>query len=196
MPRQMAQQEARFSAEDFFEDYESEYNPKQMPYTQGSLAVEVEVPERIPDRRRLPKQQKSQKRVQKTVSNTRQRVRKAIDMAQIKSKFNFFLCAGLVLAGCMAVVLMYVQVFNQETQIEQLKGQLTAARDANAIAQETVIEQMTMADLYSYATGELGMVEADGNTTIRIKVENQSYTTSSLPIENASESKVSFHWFG
>lgn len=193
MPRQMAQQEDRFSAEDFFEDYEPEYSHSQTPYTQGSLAVEVEeLPERAPVRKQRPQQ----KQTKKMLPGTKQRIRKAIDMAQIKSKFNFFLCAGLVLAGCLSVVLMYMQVFSQETQIEQLKSQLSAAQDANAIAQETVVEQMTMADLYSYATGELGMVEADGNTTIRIQVTNQSYTTSSLPIENASESKVSFHWFG
>lgn len=192
MPKQTMQRKESFSADDFFDNgYDGEVGRPVQPYTDGSLAVEVAIPDEIPESP-APIRKKKKKPVQKS----KWRIRKAEDMARIKSKFNFFMCAGLVLAGCLSVVLMYVQVFSQKTRIGELQDELVAAQEANAIAEETVVDQMTMADLYSYATGTLGMVEADGTTTIRVKVTNQSYTTSSLPVEDASESKVSFHWFG
>lgn len=191
MPKQTLQRKDSFSAEDFFDSYDEMSSRSAQPYTHGSLAVEVDIPEELPQRP-APARKQQKKPAQKA----KRQIRKAEDMARIKSKFNFFLCAGLVLAGCLSVVLMYIQVFSQETQIGQLQEQLAEAREANAIAQDTVGGQMTMTELYNYATGSLGMVEANANTIIRVKVENQSYTTSSLPVEDASESKVTFHWFG
>lgn len=191
MSKQM-QRNDRFSAEDFFENYEEEPVKSYQPYTQGSLAVEVDYPEYTPERPAAPAKKVRPKQAPKTNG----RIRKVENMARIKSKFSFFLCAGLVMAGCLSVVLMYVQVFSRETQISELQEQLRAAQEANAIAQETVADQITMADLYSYATGTLGMVEANGNTTIQVTVSDRSYTTSSLPIQDTRESKVTFHWFG
>ena len=91
---------------------------------------------------------------------------------------------------------MYVQVFSQESQIADLKTQLREAQDANAVAKEVVAEQMNMTELYTYATGTLGMTEADNETTIVIEIPDNSYTISNLPIREVSGSKVTFHWFG
>jgi hypothetical protein len=100
------------------------------------------------------------------------------------------------MAGCLAVVLMYVQVFSQKSQIADLKAQLREAQEMNAVAREVVAEQMNMTELYTYATGTLGMVEADNGTTILVEIPNNSYTISNLPIREVNGSKVSFHWFG
>lgn len=194
MPKQMATRRKSLSREDFFDD-ERDYDYGYQPYVQGSLAVEVEIPEPYPSEEEL---EAEQKRIRREEARKRQlqQLRKAEEMARIKSKFNFFLCAGLVLAGCLAVVLMYMKVFSQEAAVSELEAELQAAKEANAIAQETVINQMTINELYSYAIGTLGMVEADSGTTMQIEVKNQSYTTSSLPTENANTNKVTFHWFG
>lgn len=194
MPKQMATRRKSLSREDFFDD-ERDYDYGYQPYVQGSLAVEVEIPEPYPSEEEF---EAEQKRIRREEARKRQlqQLRKAEEMARIKSKFNFFLCAGLVLAGCLAVVLMYMKVFSQEAAVSELEAELQAAKEANAIAQETVINQMTINELYSYAIGTLGMVEADSGTTMQIEVKNQSYTTSSLPTENANTNKVTFHWFG
>ncbi len=190
MPKQM-QQNDRFSAKDFFEDYEDSTDYRFQPSTQGSMALEVDYREDVSERP-APKKREHKKPVQKSKGQ----VRKVENMGRIISKFNFFLCAGLVMAGCLAVVLMYVQVFSQESKIADLKVQLREAQDANAVAREIVSEQMNMTELYTYATGTLGMKEADHNTTILIEVPDNSYTISNLPIREVSGSKVSFHWFG
>lgn len=191
MPKQM-QRNDRFSAEDFFEEYEDSTGYRFQPSTQGSLALEVEYQEEETLERPANIRRKKKKPVQKAKG----RIRKVENMARIKSKFSFILCAGLIMAGCLAVVLMYIQVFSQESQIVDLQAQLREAQEANAVSQEVVADQMNMTELYSYATGTLGMVEADGSTTIQVKVEDHSYTISSLPVKEISESKVTFHWFG
>lgn len=193
MPRQSAQRDDRFSAEEFFDMYE-EHEPQ--PYVDGSLAVEVDMPTETPVKKEPVRKEKAHKENKTSAKKKAWQLRKAGSMARIKSKFNFFLCAGLVMAGCLSVVLMYIQVFSQEAQISDLQTQLAQAQEANAIAQNTVGSQMTMTELYGYATGTLGMVEANGKTIIDVTIQNQSYTTSTLPIEDVSESKVSFHWFG
>ena len=185
MPKQM-QQNDRFSAKEFFEDYEDNTDYRFQPSTQGSLALEVEYQEDVSDRP-APKKREHKKPVQKSKGRTR----KVENMVRIKSKFSFFLSAGLVMAGCLAVVLMYVQVFSQESRIADLKVQ-----DANAVAREIVTEHMNMTELYTYATGTLGMVEADNKSTVLVEVADNSYTISNLPVKEVSESKVSFHWFG
>ena len=118
MPKQM-QQNDRFSAKEFFEDYEDNTDYRFQPSTQGSLALEVEYQEDVSDRP-APKKREHKKPVQKSKGRTR----KVENMVRIKSKFSFFLSAGLVMAGCLAVVLMYVQVFSQESRIADLKVQL------------------------------------------------------------------------
>ena len=185
------QQKDRFSAKDFFEDYEDSTDYRFQPSTQGSLALEVDYHEDVSESP-APKKREYKKPVRKSKGQ----VRKVENMGRIKSKFNFFLCAGLVMAGCLAVVLMYVQVFSQESQIADLKTQLREAQDANAVAKEVVAEQMNMTELYTYATGTLGMTEADNETTIVIEIPDNSYTISNLPIREVSGSKVTFHWFG
>lgn len=190
MPKQM-QQNDRFSAKDFFENYDDNTDHRFQPSTQGSLALEVDYQEEMSE-----KPVKKKREHKKPVQKSKGQVRKAENMGRIKSKFNFFLCAGLVMAGCLAVVLMYVQVFSQKSQIADLKAQLREAQEANAVAQEIVAEQMNMTELYTYATGTLGMTEADNETTIVIEIPDNSYTISNLPIREVSGSKVTFHWFG
>ena len=190
MPKQM-QQNDRFSAEDFFEDYEDRNERDFQPSTQGSLALKVEYEEEM-----LKQPEPEKKKYKKPVQRAKGHIRKVENMSRIKSKFSFFMCAGLVMAGCLAVVLMYVQVFSQKSQITDLQAQLREAQEANAVAREIVSEQMNMTELYSYATGTLGMIEANNKTTILIEVPDQSYTISSLPIQEVSGSKVTFHWFG
>ena len=189
------QRQDRFSAEDFFDnDQEREIQGETVYYTEGSLAVEPARPEAQPRRHSIPER----KKLEKKATRTRLHIRKADEeaMARVKSKFSFFLCSAFVLAGCLSIVLAYIQVFNREAQISDLQSQLAELQSDNEISASNVAEQMTLADLYSYATGELGMVEPDGATTIQVTVANQSYTSSSLPIQNASESKVTFHWLG
>ena len=194
MPKQMATRRKSLSREDFFDDARDR-NYGYQSYIQGSLAVEVEIPEPYPSEEE--REAERQRRRREAARQRRlQQMRKADEMARIKSKFNCFLCAGLLMASCLAVVLMCVKVFNQEATVSELEAELEAAREANAVAQETVVNQMTINELYSYAIGTLGMVEAESGTTMQIEVKNRSYTTSSLPTESADSNKVTFHWFG
>jgi len=67
--------------------------------------------------------------------------------------------------------------------------------EANTIASQTASETMNMNELYEFATETLGMVEAEADTTIKIVITAQSYTTSNLPTAEIADSKVTFHWF-
>ena len=132
------------------------------------------------------------------VSNSRstrqKQARRTIDMAQLKGRFHFFLCAGLVMAGCMLVVIMYIRLFSKTNELSSMRAQLNEIESANK-AQIATAENMNMDALYSYATDALGMVDATAETTIQIKVVSQSYTTSNLPVQEIPDSKVTFHWF-
>ena len=132
------------------------------------------------------------------VSNSRstrqKQARRTIDMAQLKGRFHFFLCAGLVMAGCMLVVIMYIRLFSKTNELSSMRSQLNEIESANK-AQIATAENMNMDALYSYATDALGMVDATAETTIQIKVVSQSYTTSNLPVQEIPDSKVTFHWF-
>lgn len=110
-------------------------------------------------------------------------------------KFGFFLCAALVLGGALMVVLMYIQVYVKNNEVNRLRGEVTAAREANQIASQISSESMNMNELYVFATTTLGMVEADATTTIKIRINSQSYTTSNLPVAEVAGTKVTFHWF-
>ena len=119
---------------------------------------------------------------------------RTLDMAQLKGRFHFFLCAGLIMVGCMMVVIMYIRIFSKTNEIAELRSQLTEIESANK-AQIATAENMNMDALYAYATEALGMVDATAETTIWIKVVSQSYTTSNLPVQEIPDSKVTFHWF-
>ncbi|MBO6158685.1 MAG: hypothetical protein J6P72_05400 [Firmicutes bacterium] len=110
-------------------------------------------------------------------------------------KFGFFLSAGLVLAGALMVVLMYIQVYMANSEVNRLRAELTEEREANQIASQVATDSMNMNDLYVFATSTLGMEEADASTTIQIRINSQSYTTSNLPVAELAGSKVTFHWF-
>lgn len=201
-------------AEDFFTDRSGAEHPtRRRAYVNGTSAVEL-APEVMPRPRRRTAGRPSgpAKRAKETrparavrrsssqaqVLTLRQLVHmfvEAHDMARVKSKFNFFLFIGVALAGCLALVVMYARVYSQQSELNMLKEELSAAQETNEIAKQTIAEGMTMNDLYIYAVGSLGMVEADAGTTIRIKVQNQSYTTSNLPVQEIPKSKVTFHWF-
>ena len=110
-------------------------------------------------------------------------------------KFGFFLCSGLVLAGALMVVMMFIQVYMKNNEVNELRSEVTAAREANLIASQVASDSMNMNELYVFATTTLGMKEADASTTIKIRINSQSYTTSNLPVAEVAGSKVTFHWF-
>jgi len=114
---------------------------------------------------------------------------------RIKGRFNFFLCAGLVLVGLLSIVMMYIQVYMTNSEVNELRQELTEVEEANTIASQTASETMNMNELYEFATETLGMVEAEADTTIKIVITAQSYTTSNLPTAEIADSKVTFHWF-
>ena len=110
-------------------------------------------------------------------------------------KIGFFLSAGLVLAGALMVVMMFIQVYMKNNEVNRLRVEVTAAREANAIASQVSTDSMNMNELYVFATTTLGMTEADASTTIKIRINSQSYTTSNLPVAEVAGTKVTFHWF-
>ncbi|MBO4886786.1 MAG: hypothetical protein J5589_00540 [Firmicutes bacterium] len=110
-------------------------------------------------------------------------------------KIGFLLCAGLVLAGGLMVVMMFIQVYTKNNEINELRSQVTAAREANQLAQQISSDSMNMNELYVFATTTLGMQEATAATTIKIRINSQSYTTSNLPVAEVTGTKVTFHWF-
>lgn len=110
-------------------------------------------------------------------------------------KFGFFLSAGFVLAGALMVVLMFIQVYMANSEVNRLRAELTEAKEANQIANQIATDSMNMNDLYVFATTTLGMEEADAATTIQIRINSQSYTTSNLPVAELTGSKITFHWF-
>lgn len=195
------------SADDFFEQDDG-WNPRQSLRTEGSLAVRQDIALPHDDRPfssedpSLPKQVRRDKPKSRSVKqpgpalkNRYERFTEAHDMGQIKNKFGFFMFAALIAGGLLYLMMMYIQVFNLHASINDLETQLQDARKENTVEQQQVSEQMNMSDLYTYAVGTLGMVEADSDHTIIITVDNQSYTTSNLPVADISDSKVTFHWF-
>ena len=196
------------SADDFFEEDDG-FQRRYSPRTEGSLAVRREVgrPDMdLPFSSEDPSVPKKVKHVKEesrrveqqpgpALKNRYERFTEAHDMGQIKNKFGFFVFAVAIAGGLLYLMMMYIQVFNLNASINDLEAQLQDAQKENNVEQQQVSEQMNMSDLYAYAVGTLGMVEADSDHTIIITVDNQSYTTSNLPVADISDSKVTFHWF-
>lgn len=124
-----------------------------------------------------------------------EKLRRSQAAAQMKNKFSFFLCIGLVLAGAMSVILMYVQVYTANNRVNDLKNQVTEMEEENYKAKASDAGTMNMTEIYVYATDTLGMQEADQSTTITVRTSSSSYTTSNLPVSEIGESKVVYHWF-
>ena len=119
-----------------------------------------------------------------------------VDWNSVWNKVYFFFCAGLLVTGALLILIQYMRVFSKNTEVSDLREQLAAAEDSNAVlAAEAGGETMNNDALYTYALGSLGMVEAGENEIIKIVVTNQSFTTSNLPTQDPTQSKVRYHWF-
>ena len=149
----------------------------------GGAAVPAE-PERPEPERPEPKQKPAPRR----------RIRRAPDPDRQKSKRAFVLFSVMLLCGALGVAGMYARSYDQKQQIGALSAELEQTRKETLMMQEEA-GALSMTELYSYATEQLGMVSADGKTIIYISLTPQDYTVDYTPGVQ-KETKVSFHWFG
>ncbi len=125
----------------------------------------------------------------------RRRVRRVPDPARQKSKRAFVLFSAMLLCGALCIVGMYAKVYSQRGQVSRLEARLEQEQKETMMVQQEEAEALSMTDLYTYATEELGMVAADGKMIIRITLVPQDYTTE-MVTDKTGETRVSFHWFG
>lgn len=137
---------------------------------------------------------KPEKKRRETRRSRDRRQRDPVDPVAVKSRIYFFVCVAFLMGACMIIVLMYIRVFAATNDLAILRRQLNAI-EANNQTMEATVETMNMDQLYEYAIDTLGMVETGEDTIIKINVSIQSYTTSNLPVQEISESKVTYHWF-
>ena len=160
-------------------------------YTAGNLAVApqekpyVEQPQREPLHQPEPRRKREPQR----------RVRRVQDPQRQKSKRAFVLFSGVLLCGMLSVVVMYTQTFSRQREIRKLEAQLAQVQQQTAMLEEAAAENMSMSDLYAYATEVLGMTEAEAKNIIHVNMEAQSFTTD-YTVGAKKQTKVIFHWFG
>ncbi len=159
-------------------------------YADGNLAVAPqERPYVEPEREPLRKPEPQRKQ------ETQRRVRRVVDPQRQKSKRSFVLFSGVLLCGMLSIVVMYAQTFSRQREISKLETQLAAAQQQTAMLEETAEQNMSMSELYAYATEVLGMTEAEAEDIICVDVEAHSFTTD-YTVGAKKEAKVVFHWFG
>lgn len=184
-----------FFEDDFLEEYEeqapSRFRRRRSSTPSIGQAVDGNGRRVNPYAKKGSSEKKTRSRRMRTRST-----RKPADWGLIWARVHFFFCASLILGGCLLVIFQYMQVFDSNNEIERMRARLESAQSDNALlAAAASGETMNMDTLYNYAVGTLGMVEAGPEDIIKITVLNQSYTTSALPSQDISESKVSYHWF-
>ena len=166
------------SIDSFFDDWlpDVDYNMK------SSLAPDLERPER-------KKEPQPEPHI-RPLAQPKPAVRRKKDF----SKFMFVCSAVILLVGSLGVVSSYSEVYSRKARIQALTEELDEAKEITMILSEEPDLQMTMAEIYEFATEELGMVEATEEDTVFIQTHPQSYTKIADTTESTG-SRVTFHWF-
>lgn len=168
------------SIDSFFDDWlpDVDYNMK------SSLAPDIQQPERG------PKPSKKPERRIRPLPKAEPAVRRKRDFSKV-----LFLCSAVVLlVGSLGVVSSYSEVYSRKARIQELTEELEEAEELTMILSEAPNLEMSMEELYEYATKELGMEEAAAENTVFITTQPQSYTQVTEPAAD-SGNRVTFHWF-
>lgn len=165
------------SLDSFFEDWEPELDST----IRGNAALQ---PEEKPEAQ--PKPHRHIRPVQKPKPAAKRR--------RDGSKALFVVSAMVLLIGALSIVTTYSQVYTKKAQIRALKAELEEAKELTAILSEAPELNMSMTEIYEYATNQLGMVEASGSDTVFIQTDHHSYTQVTEDTESAA-ARVTFHWF-
>ena len=104
----------------------------------------------------------------------RRRVRRVPDPARQKSKRAFVLFSAMLLCGALCIVGMYAKVYSQRGQVSRLEARLEQEQKETMMVQQEEAEALSMTDLYTYATEELGMVKPDNSQVTYLKVAQEN----------------------
>ncbi len=143
-------------------------------------------PETVPKRRPLP-EIKPDIHVLPGHEGARKKKRDA-------SKAVFAVCALAFLLGSLGIITSYSEVYAKQARIRELNQELDAIRQETVMLTENPVQDVDMNEVYQYATDELGMVEASGEATSFIKVQDRSRTEVMDEAEK-EETRVTIHWF-
>lgn len=118
-------------------------------------------------------------------------------------RFRIMLAEALIIAFVLVVAVFMIsqlissnRIYKANLELETLKQQLEDAKEQTASTNNKLDGEISLEDLYAYATGYLGMHEATKNDITVVGDLDQ--TSNTAPEETASHDpvKVSFHLWG
>lgn len=106
-------------------------------------------------------------------------------------------CAALIVAGgLLHIAMTYSQLYTAKQELAFQEALLVAQQQNTAVMEEGVLENMTMAELYAYATGHLGMREAHNDEITQLGSLDTGYTVQAVQDAERQPTQIKFHLFG
>ena len=103
----------------------------------------------------------------------------------------------MVAGGLLMIAAGYSQLFTTKQKLAQMQEQLQEQIQNTAVLENGTAEDMTLSELYEYATGTLGMREATGSEITQMGSLDNGYTVQQMQEEAVRKpTQVRFHLFG
>ena len=103
----------------------------------------------------------------------------------------------MVAGGLLMIAAGYSQLFTAKQKLAQMQEQLQEQIQNTAVLENGTAEDMTLSELYEYATGTLGMREATGSEITQMGSLDNGYTVQQMQEEAVRKpTQVRFHLFG
>lgn len=99
-------------------------------------------------------------------------------------------------AGLLQVAMTYSELYTAKQERASMQAKLEETKQTTAVIADQTSQDLTLSDLYAYATGHLGMKEASGGEITEVDALDTGYTEQAVQEAQRRPAQVNFHLFG
>ena len=106
--------------------------------------------------------------------------------------------AGVLIltAGLLQIAMTYSELYTAKQEKALMQARLQETQQETAMMADQTSQEMTLSELYAYATGHLGMREASGEEITEVEALDTGYTEQAAQDAQRRPAQVNFHLFG
>lgn len=168
-------------------DYFAQEEPKQKQlsaraYISGNLAHQLEEEEILePERKQAVHPKKA-----------------AVRPKEVPFWKRVAILAGVLVlaAGVLQIAMTYSELYTAKQEKAMMQAKLQETQQETAMMADQTSQEMTLSELYAYATGHLGMREASGGEITEVEALDTGYTEQAAQDAQRRPAQVNFHLFG
>ena len=90
----------------------------------------------------------------------------------------------------------YSELYTAKQERASMQAKLEETKQTTAVIADQTSQDLTLSDLYAYATGHLGMKEASGGEITEVDALDTGYTEQAVQEAQRRPAQVNFHLFG